>query len=142
MNIVIVDDNPDFRLSIKYFLELKLGHTVIASFNNGQSFLNQIPLLNPDIILMDIAMPGIDGYQVTKTLDWDYAYYNILAVTMFKDNVYLQKLIESGFKGCVFKNRVYQDLKAAISTVLDGDYFWPDCIEMKTNTTSKNEHYT
>lgn len=137
MNIVIVDDNPDFRSSIKYFLELKLGHTVIESFDNGQSFLNQIPLLNPDIILMDIAMPGLDGYQVTKTLGWDYCYYNILAVTMFKDAVYLQKLIESGFKGCVFKNRVYQDLQKAINVIMDGDYFWPEGIEMKNKHKSE-----
>ncbi|MGE4289233.1 MAG: response regulator transcription factor [Salinivirgaceae bacterium] len=131
MKIIVVDDNDDFRTNICFFLEKRLNHNVIASFADGESFFKAIEGLSPDIILMDISLPGLDGYSITKKINWEYHYYNVLALTMFKDIAYLQKLIEVGFKGCVFKSDVYNDLPLAIEAVINGKYFWPDGIDMK-----------
>ncbi|MGD9993189.1 MAG: response regulator transcription factor [Salinivirgaceae bacterium] len=131
MKIIVVDDNEEFLTNITFFLEKRLNHTVIASFSDGESFFNALADLSPDIILMDISLPGLDGYSITKKINWEYHYYNVLALTMFKDIAYLQKLIEVGFKGCVFKSDVYNDLPLAIDAVINGKYFWPDGIDMK-----------
>ena len=68
MRIILVDDNKDFRTNIQFFLEKRLNHTVIASFQDGLSFFDQVTKLSPDIILMDISMPDLDGYAITKKL--------------------------------------------------------------------------
>ncbi|PKP09072.1 MAG: hypothetical protein CVU09_12860 [Bacteroidetes bacterium HGW-Bacteroidetes-4] len=131
MKIIVVDDSEEFRTNITFFLEKRLNHNVIASFADGESFFKAITNLSPDIILMDISLPGPDGYSITKKINWEYHYYNVLALTMFKDVAYLQKLIEVGFKGCVFKSDVYNDLPKALEAVIKGKYFWPDGIDLK-----------
>ena len=131
MKIIVVDDNNEFRNNIGIFLEKRLNHTVLASFADGETFFKEINNYTPDIILMDISMPVLDGYTITKRLNWEYSHYNVLAVTMFRDITYLQKLIEVGFKGCVFKTNVFNDLPKALEAVLNGQFFWPEGIEMK-----------
>lgn len=133
MNIILVDDNEDFRANIQFFLEKKLGYQVIGSFADGASFFNSLDKLNPDIVLMDISMPGLDGYAITKRINWEYTHYHVIAVTMYKDITYLQKLIEVGFKGCVYKSDVYSDLQKAIESVMNGKFFWPNGIELSIN---------
>jgi DNA-binding NarL/FixJ family response regulator len=68
MKLIVVNDNDNFRFSIQIFLEKRLGQEVIASFSEGYSFLKYIPELSLDVILMDISMSGIDGYQMGTTL--------------------------------------------------------------------------
>lgn len=131
MKVIVVDDNEEFRTNITFFLEKRLNHSVIASFSDGASFFKAIDDLSPDIILMDISLPGLDGYSITKKINWEYHYYNVLALTMFKDVAYLQKLIEVGFKGCVFKSNVYNDLPRAMDAVVNGKYFWPEGMDTK-----------
>ncbi|HAM97784.1 MAG TPA: hypothetical protein DCQ26_04170 [Marinilabiliales bacterium] len=133
MKIILVDDNEEFRINIQYFLEKKLGHEVIASFPDGITFFDAIDDLSPNIVLMDISMPILDGYAITKRINWEYSHYHVIAVTMYKDIAYLQKLIEVGFKGCVYKSDVYSELPKAIEAVIDGKYFWPNGIELSTN---------
>lgn len=130
MKVIIVDDNKDFRESLKDFCEKRLGHEVVGEFNNGKSFYDNYSKLIPDIILMDISMPEMDGYEVTQLINWESAYLKIIAVTMYQNKAYLRKLIEVGFKGCVFKTNVFTDLPKAIDEVINGGYFWPDEIDL------------
>jgi DNA-binding NarL/FixJ family response regulator len=74
---------------------------------------------------MDISMPGIDGYTVTKMINWNNVHLKVIAVTMFTNKAYLEKLIGAGFKGCVFKSDVFKELPVAIEEVSKGQYYWP-----------------
>lgn len=126
MKIIIVDDNNEFREHTEFFITHKLKHQVVGSFSSGIEFVKRYAEYNPDIVLMDISMPDLDGYEVTKMLNWQDENLKIIAVTMFTDLAYLHKLIEVGFKGCVFKSSIFNELADAIDVVEKGHYYWPE----------------
>ena len=128
MKLILVDDNKEFLENLEFFIEQKLGHSVIASYTNGMDFYKDISKFKPDIILMDISMPGADGYTITKMVNWNNVHLKVIAVTMFTNKAYLQKLIGAGFKGCVYKSNVFRDLPVAINEVHKGLYYWPSDI--------------
>lgn len=128
MKIIIIDDNNEFREHIAFFLKQKLHHKVIGSFSSGVEFVKKHLDYNPDVVLMDISMPDLDGYEITKMLNWQDENLKIIAVTMFTDLAYLHKLIEVGFKGCVFKSEIFNKLNDAINLVSEGHYCWPESI--------------
>jgi len=131
LKIILVDDNKMFRESIKDLLVHVFKYQVIAEANNGEEFLNLPKSLKPDIILMDLSMPQIDGFEATKKYYWDFPTSRIIAVTNHIENAYLVKLIETGFKGCIFKYNIFNEIQPAIKTVMSGELWFPD--EYKTD---------
>lgn len=129
-NIIMVDDNLQFRTNLKIYIESSLGCNVLAETSNGCDFLNLPNLVNADVILMDITMDEMDGFETTKRALWKYPYLKIIAVTMHTEKIYLIKLIETGFKGCVFKPDIFKQLAVAMKTVNEGKMYIPDNISI------------
>lgn len=125
MKIIIVDDSKAFREGLKYFLQKDQQYEVTWEANNGIEFLKLKNMHQADIILMDIQMPELNGIKATKKALWDTNYLKIIAITMFEDKAYLSELIGAGFKGCVIKSRIFEDLHAALDTVSQGKLFFP-----------------
>ena len=125
MKIIIVDDNEEFRSTLRFFIEQKLNHTVIAEFSDGEDFLKVDPkkLREADIILMDIIMNNISGIDATKMITWKNYNLKIIAVTMHIEKVFLEQIIEAGFKGCVFKSNIFNTLERALQEVNSGKLF-------------------
>jgi DNA-binding NarL/FixJ family response regulator len=121
----MVDDNVSFRTDLKRFIESDQNYKVIAEASDGKAFLELTNIPTADIILMDIAMDRMDGIEATRRAFWVYSYLKIIAVTMHSEKIYLIQLIETGFKGCVFKFDVYNQLKEAIEKVLKGNLYIP-----------------
>jgi len=131
LKFIVVDDNITFLNGIIMYLEDILHHEVIGYAANGKAFLGQKEkFASADIILMDVHMPELDGIQATKMFLSIYNNVKVVAVTNFPDTVYLKELIYSGFKGCVFKDRIYEDLPAAIECVQNQKLFFPDEIKL------------
>jgi DNA-binding NarL/FixJ family response regulator len=129
MKIIVVDDNTLFLDDLKFFLENRLKHSVIAVASSGEDFLLLDCISKADIILMDISMGELDGFRTTKKITWQYTHLKVIAITMFTEKVYLIRLIESGFKGCVFKSDIFNSLEVAINEVIMGHIFFPDYIK-------------
>ncbi|MDF1547225.1 MAG: response regulator transcription factor [Bacteroidales bacterium] len=130
MNIFIVDDNQQFREAIKIYIKQILNHNIVGEAENGLDFLQHYQYSN-DIVLMDLNMPELDGYHaVQKAINGDLR-IKAIAVTMFKDNAYLLKLIAMGFKGCVFKSEIFKKLPAAIHEVSKGNLYFPEDINLE-----------
>ena len=100
---ILVDDHPVFREGIKFLISTKNFVDVVAEANNGKEFLNILPNFTPDIILMDIDMPEMNGIEATKKAMEKNPSLNILALTMFGDQIYYQKMIQAGVKGFLLK---------------------------------------
>ncbi len=130
MNIFLVDDNKQFRDAMKVFLNQALRHNIIGEAENGLEFLQRYEYKD-DIILMDLNMPELDGYTAIKQAFIRDTRIKAIAVTMFKDNAYLKKLIEMGFKGCVYKSEVFKKLPIALNEVLKGNLYFPEEISLE-----------
>jgi DNA-binding NarL/FixJ family response regulator len=123
--IILVDDNQSFRSALKKLLEIQYFFKVIAEASNGDEFLNLTCHADADIVIMDLMMPGTDGQFATKMISLHYPSLKIIAVTMHCDKAYITELIPNGFKGCVFKNNLYDNILDAIVVVLNGGFYFP-----------------
>jgi DNA-binding NarL/FixJ family response regulator len=129
-NIIIVDDNVPFRENLKNYIESELDCKVVAEASDGVEFLELPNISEADIILMDIAMGKMDGFETTKKAIWRNSHLKIIAVTMHTEKVFLLKLIETGFKGCVFKTEIFKQLLKAMNAVNEGKFYIPDNIPL------------
>jgi DNA-binding NarL/FixJ family response regulator len=126
LKIIIVDDNKSFREAIKLFLTNELNCEVIGEATDGNEFLSLVKTIGylVDIVLMDIQMPQLDGIAATKKWCLRNSQTKVIAVTMYQDKAYLLQLIESGFKGCVFKTSVFAEIVNAIEIVRNGGLYF------------------
>ena len=131
--IIIVDDNEIFRHSLEFHLTITLGYEVISCAACGDEFLALNNIHKADIILMDIEMPGLNGIAIAKKAFVSYSYLKIIAITDYQDKAYLQELIENGFKGCVYKKKLINDIEIAINNVMNKKLYFPKNIEVNRN---------
>lgn len=128
MEIIIVDDSATFREYLKEFIEDKYNYKVISLFDNGVQLINNSKKLSSEIILMDINMPIIDGINTTKHLLWKRRGLNIIAITSYHTTTFLSDLVCAGFKACIFKDRIYEELDSTIQKVIRGEIYFPEDI--------------
>lgn len=131
LKIIIVDDNETFRINLKYYCEEFLSYNVINDANDGESFLALNNIHDADIILMDIKMPKINGIAATKKIIEENNHIKIIAITAYQDKAYLLELLQSGFKGCVFKNSINKEITIAVNKVMHGELYFPDDIKIE-----------
>jgi len=130
LKIIIVDDNVKYRESLADLITQVLKFEVIAQASDGEEFLQISNKLRPDIILMDLLMPKMDGFLATQKYMHQFPYSKVVAVTNSIEKAYLVKLIEAGFKACIFKHRIFDDLKPALEAVMQNKFWFPDNIEI------------
>lgn len=130
LKIILVDDNVTFRSTIKRFLQEEFQYNVIGEASGGEEFFSITDIVLADVILMDLQMPEMDGYAITKKLLMDYRNLPIVAITMHTEKAYLQELIEVGFKGCIFKPDFYESIEDAIHAVTNKKYYFPKDIKL------------
>jgi DNA-binding NarL/FixJ family response regulator len=131
LKIILVDDNLQFRTALKRLLETQFKCEVISEVSDGDEFLNLQTLGYADIVLMDLMMPRLNGYKAMKKLNWQYPYMKVIAITMQYKHAYLRDLIEKGFKGCLFKSNLYENIAEALLRVLDNQLYFPAKFLMK-----------
>jgi DNA-binding NarL/FixJ family response regulator len=124
IKIILVDDHRLFLDSLKFVLECAGSIEIIGEARNGKEFLNIIEDKKPDIVLMDISMPGMDGIEATKLALEKFPDLKIIALSMFSNNLYYQKMIEAGVKGFVLKESGSDELIEAIETISNGQYYF------------------
>jgi DNA-binding NarL/FixJ family response regulator len=122
--LIIVDDHSIFRNSLKALLEKEEIAEVIADADNGNEFLGLLEKHHPDIVLMDIAMPVLDGIEATKVAISLYPKLNILTLSSFGEENYYYKMVEAGVKGFLLKDADISELKQAIEIVAKGGSYF------------------
>jgi DNA-binding NarL/FixJ family response regulator len=122
--IFIVDDHNLFRNGLKFIMEDMDDVEVIAEASNGQEFLELLDVVNPDLVLMDISMPVMNGVEATRIGLERKPDLNILILTMFGEDAYYNTMIELGVKGFLLKDAENQELKDGIRTILKGGTYF------------------
>lgn len=126
---MIVDDHPVFRSGLKTILSNELDFRIISEATNGEEAIERVKKVHPEIIIMDISMPGIDGIEATKAIKSFDNSIKILILTMYNDEAYLKEGLQVGADGYVLKRAVDTELISAIRVVLDGEkYIYPTLI--------------
>ena len=123
IRVLLVDDHPIFRAGLRALLESQPDVLVIGEAGNGAEAIARANELHPDIILLDISMPDVDGLEALRRMQADHVPGRVLVLTMHAENEYLFQVLESGGYGYVLKQGVDTDLFTAIRTVAAGDIF-------------------
>jgi DNA-binding NarL/FixJ family response regulator len=120
IQILLVDDQHLIRQGLKSMLESNAEIQVIGEAENGQRALEQIPTLQPDIVLMDVRMPVMDGVATTKAIAQQYPDVKVLVLTTFDDDEYVFQAMRVGAKGYLLKDTEPDELMLAIRSVYKG----------------------
>ena len=128
--IIIVDDHSMFRESLRKILTIEKIANVLAEASNGVELLTLLDTFTPDIILMDISMPLMDGIEATKRAIEKQPSVKVLALSSFGDEKYYFSMLEAGAKGFVIKNAEMIELENAIIEVdKGGNWFSTELIQ-------------
>lgn len=120
LQIYLVDDHRVLREGLKAMIDAQSDLIVIGHAENGYIALQEIPHLHPDVVIMDISMPGITGIQVTTDLKQEYSDIKILVLTQHQDHTFLRQVLEAGASGYILKQSAADDLIGAIRAVAAG----------------------
>jgi DNA-binding NarL/FixJ family response regulator len=120
INILLVDDQAIIRHGLKSMLESNDDMQVVGEAENGQRALEQIALLHPDVVLMDIRMPVMDGVAATSAILQQYPTVKVLVLTTFDDDEYISQVMRIGAKGYLLKDTEPEELALAIRSVYKG----------------------
>lgn len=120
IKIIIADDHAMFRESISKMLMMKKIADVIAEAGNGNELLSLLEIHKPDLVLMDIAMPEMDGIEATKKAITKHPGLKVLTLSSFGDEQYYFNMVEAGAKGFLLKNASLSELEKAIKEISAG----------------------
>ncbi len=120
IKLIITDDHRMFRESIRKMLTIEKVADVLAEASNGEELLSLLDSHSPDMVLMDISMPGMDGIEATKKAIQKQPGLKVLTLSSFGDEKYYFHMIEAGAKGFVLKNASMAELESAITEVAHG----------------------
>ena len=119
--VILADDNAQIREVLRRFLEC--DWEVVGEAGNGQEAIDLCERLQPDVVLLDVTMPVLGGFEAAQTIKQRFAGIRILFVTQHSHKLYAEKAFNVGANGYVLKGKVHRDLADAIRLVSAGGTF-------------------
>ena len=129
VRIVLVDDHTLFRNGLKGLLQTNSEYSVVGEFSDGSQFIAALPTLEADIVIMDIAMPNMDGKTATKLALRQRPELKIIALTMFGEYQYIEQMVDAGVLGFLNKDSDIKTVFTAIDTLMAGEKYLPEGVE-------------
>ncbi|MFH2103681.1 MAG: response regulator transcription factor [Chloroflexota bacterium] len=123
IRLMLVDDHDVVRVGLKTFLQTQPGFEIVAEARNGEEAVDRALQTRPDVILMDITMPELDGMEATRRLRVLCPECLILALTVHDDKQYFMQMLAAGASGYITKQAAADELVAAIHTIAAGHVF-------------------
>ncbi|HBA40420.1 MAG: DNA-binding response regulator [Deltaproteobacteria bacterium RIFCSPLOWO2_12_55_13] len=123
IRVLIVDDHGILRAGLRTFLNLQPDMEVVGEAAEGLEAVEKVKRLEPDVVLMDISLPGMEGLEVAKKLKKTHPDVKVLILTMHEDRRYLYSALKAGASGYVVKRAADTELIDAIRAAYRGDVF-------------------
>jgi len=129
--ILIVDDHPILRKGLTLLINQESDLVVCAEAENAQAALESVDRVVPDMAIVDISLPGIDGIELIKELRLRHKDMPVLVVSMHDETLYAERSLRAGARGYIMKQEALEKVLVAIRKVLDGEIFVSDRITTK-----------
>ena len=123
IRVMLVDDHDVIRFGLKSFLDTQDGIDVVAEASNGEEAISSAIETQPDVILMDITMPGMDGMEATRQIKTRCPNCLVLALTVHEDKEYFIQMLAAGASGYITKQAASDELVLAIETIAQGHVY-------------------
>jgi DNA-binding NarL/FixJ family response regulator len=136
--VMLVDDHKLFRKGLRMLIDALNRFEVAAEASNGFEFLNLLDQGLPDIVMLDIAMPEMDGIEAARQALIKFPDLKIITLSMFGEQDYYFKMVDAGVKGFLLKNSDFSEVKMALETVMDGGNYFSRELLMNLVNSLKN----
>jgi DNA-binding NarL/FixJ family response regulator len=128
IKIAIADDYKIFREGLKVGLSSDENLEVMMEADNGEDLMKALETESPDVIIMDLKMPIMDGMEATKAVRKKYPTIKVLVVTMYDDDKFIIHLMENGANGYLLKNTEPDEIRKSIYAVHENGYYFNDVV--------------
>lgn len=129
IKLLIVDDHALLRQGLTTLFHLQKEISIVGEAANGSEAVKQVDSLKPDVVVMDLSMPVMDGVEATKRIHAARPEVKILILTTYGTSVDVMRAVKSGASGAIVKDAEYDELLLAIRTIADGGTFFTPEIE-------------
>jgi DNA-binding NarL/FixJ family response regulator len=123
IRIFLADDHAVVREGLKALISTQPGMTIVGEASDGLDVCARVPALQPDVVIMDVSMPGLTGSEATERLRQVCPQVKILALTVHEDKGYIRQLLAAGAAGYVLKRTAPEELIRAIRVVCAGEVY-------------------
>ena len=128
--ILLADDHAVVRQGFARILQGESDFEVVGEASDGREAVQKSIELKPDIVIMDVSMPELNGIEATRRLQKDHPRIRVLALSMHKDNVFVREILRAGAAGYLLKDAIDQELLTAVRAVANGEgYLSPSVSE-------------
>ena len=118
--IVLIDDHQVVRLGLRTLLESEPGFQVVGEARDGQEAILMIELLHPDVVILDLQMPGLSGMEAARLMQARFPQVRIVILSMFDNEAYVVEALRAGASAYVLKGSTTEDLVSAVRDALAG----------------------
>lgn len=129
--IYIVDDHPLMRKGLAMTIEKEMGFEVCGQAESAEKALNEILEMNPDVAVIDISLPGMNGIELVKNILHQQPDLKILIVSRHDEELYAERALRAGAKGYLMKLEAVEILVSALKQILNGSIYLSDTIGTK-----------
>ena len=121
IRILLADDHAVVRRGFQMILAEQSDMEIVGEAGNGREALELAAKLRPDVVVMDVAMPELNGIEATRRMAENAPHARVLALSMHKDSVYVREILRAGARGYLLKDSVAADLVSAVRAVAAGE---------------------
>ena len=121
IKVLLVDDQTLVRQGIRLLLEIETDIEVVGQAANGREALQQVEALHPEVVLMDVRMPEMDGVEATRQLSARYPEVKVIILTTFEDDETVFEGLKAGARGYLLKDISSEEMAAAVRRVAAGE---------------------
>ena len=123
IKIILVDDHPIFRQGLQVLIEEQKNFEVVAVAGDGRTTLQLARDLSPDVIVMDITMPELNGIEATRAILQEMPAIKIIALSIHHNRIFIEEMLNAGAMGYVLKSCAFEELVLAIESICNGKQY-------------------
>jgi len=123
INIILADDHHVIREGLRLLLDREKDLLVLAEADTGRSALSAVKKFNPDLVVMDVSMPELNGMEATRKIQSEAPGTKVLALSMYSDKRFVEGMFQAGVSGYILKNCIARELVSAIRLVAKGQVY-------------------